>query len=42
MSEGGTVGWLGLDEQLIAVFSVADQPRREAGQAVQDLKVGLN
>jgi hypothetical protein len=40
MSEGGTVGWLGVDEQPIAVFSVADQQRPEAGQAVRDFKVG--
>jgi hypothetical protein len=40
MSEGGTVGWLGVDSQPIAVFSVADQQRPEAGQAVRDFKVG--
>ncbi|GAQ83115.1 heavy metal atpase 2 [Klebsormidium nitens] len=38
MSEGGTVGWLGVDEQPLAVFSVADQPRPEATQAVRDFK----
>lgn len=39
MSEGGTVGWLGVDEQPLAVFCVADQPRPEATQAVRQFKV---
>eukprot|EP00243_Klebsormidium_subtile_P013097 TRINITY_DN83_c0_g1_i11.p1 TRINITY_DN83_c0_g1~~TRINITY_DN83_c0_g1_i11.p1 ORF type:complete len:641 (+),score=56.00 TRINITY_DN83_c0_g1_i11:156-2078(+) len=38
MAEGGTVGWVGVDQQLVAVFSVSDQLRPEAIEAVRNLK----
>eukprot|EP00899_Mesostigma_viride_P003796 jgi/Mesvir1/13417/Mv16498-RA.1 len=35
--EGGTVGWVGFEGRPIAVFSLADMPRKEAGEAVARL-----
>ncbi|KAH9321623.1 hypothetical protein KI387_016262 [Taxus chinensis] len=37
-SQGATVGYVGVDQRLAMVFSVADQIRPEAAQAVKDLK----
>eukprot|EP00899_Mesostigma_viride_P029399 jgi/Mesvir1/9644/Mv12139-RA.1 len=36
--EGGTVGWVGFEGRPLAVFSLADMPRKEAGDAVARLK----
>lgn len=36
---GATVGWIGVDKVAVGVYSVADQLRKEAVEAVKDLKV---
>lgn len=36
-----TVGWVGVDEELVGVFCVGDEVRPEAAKAVVDLKVIL-
>ena len=38
-SSGATVGWIGLDGIPIGIFSVGDQIRPEAVEAVRKLKV---
>jgi len=38
-SQGPTVGYVGVDGKFALVFSVADQIRPEAAEAVRDLKV---
>ncbi|XP_002974006.2 putative inactive cadmium/zinc-transporting ATPase HMA3 isoform X2 [Selaginella moellendorffii] len=37
-NQTGTVGWLGKDHQLLAVFSLEDHVREEAAEAVSSLK----
>jgi Cd2+/Zn2+-exporting ATPase len=41
-SQGATVGWIGVDNIAVGMFSVADQLRPEAVEAVKDLKVFLS
>eukprot|EP01018_Ginkgo_biloba_P027445 Gb_16135 [translate_table: standard] len=37
-SQGSTVGYVGVDEQLVGIFNVADQIRPEAAEAIMHLK----
>lgn len=38
--QGATVGWIGVDGRAVGIYSVSDQLRVEAVEAVRDLKVG--
>ena len=38
-NSGATVGWIGVDKVAVGVYSVADQLRKEAVEAVKELKV---
>eukprot|EP01018_Ginkgo_biloba_P027444 Gb_28935 [translate_table: standard] len=37
-SEGATVGYIGVDRHLVGVFTIADEIRPEAAEAIRDLK----
>jgi cation transport ATPase len=40
-SEGAMVGWIGVDKIAVGIYSVGDQLRLEAVEAVKDLQVVL-